>query len=82
MRDFDKLTKAYAEAMESEGYKTAGSVASIFFSVITGELIGAVKEGLVTFREMREPCWKKVSEMKCAPAGVVYHLQEAIGAPR
>lgn len=31
MRDFDKLTKAYAEAMESEGYKNAGSVGSIFF---------------------------------------------------
>jgi len=31
MRDFDKLTKAYAEAMESEGYKKAGSVGSIFF---------------------------------------------------
>jgi hypothetical protein len=82
MRDFDKLTKAYAEAMESEGYKKAGSVGSIFFSLITGEPIGAVKEGLVNFREMREPCWKKVSEMKCAPAGVVYHFQEAIGAKK
>src|ERR1039458_1735638 len=82
MRDFDKLTTAYAEAMESEGYKKAGSVGSIFFSLITGEPIGAVKEGLVSFREMSEPCWKKVSEMKCAPAGVVYHFQEAIGATK
>jgi hypothetical protein len=80
MRDFDKLAKAYAEAMESEGYKKAGSVGSIFFSLITGEPLGAVKESLVTFRELREPCWKKVSDMKCAPAGVVYHFQEAIGA--
>lgn len=80
MRDFDKLTKAYAEAMESEGYKRAGSVGSIFFSLITGELLGAVKEALVSFREVREPCWKKVSDMKCAPAGVVYHFQEAIRA--
>ncbi len=79
MRDFDKLTKAYAAAMESEGYKKAGSVGSIFFSLITGEYIGAVKEALVTFREVREPCWKKVSEMKCAPAGVIYHFQEAVG---
>jgi len=78
MRDFDKLTKAYAEAMESEGYKKAGSVGSIFLSLITGEPIGAVKEALVAFREVREPCWKKVSEMKCAPAGVVYHFQETI----
>jgi hypothetical protein len=82
MRDFDKLTKAYADAMESEGYKKAGSVGSIFFSLITGEPLGAVKEGLVTFRELREPCWKKVSEMKCAPAGVVYHFQEAIGGTK
>jgi hypothetical protein len=73
MRDFDKLTKAYAEAMESEGYKKAGSVGSIFFSLITAEPLGAIKEALVSFRELREPCWKKVSEMKCAPGGVVYH---------
>jgi hypothetical protein len=31
MRDFDRLTKKYAEAMESEGYKKAGSVGSVFF---------------------------------------------------
>src|ERR1700730_3593484 len=69
MRDFEKLTKAYAEAMESEGYKKAGSVGSIFFSLITGEPLGAIKEALVSFRELREPCWRKVSEMKCAPGG-------------
>lgn len=34
MRDFDKLTKAYAEAMESEGYRKMGSVGSIFFILI------------------------------------------------
>jgi hypothetical protein len=79
MRDFDKLTKAYAEAMESEGHKKAGSVGSIFFSLITGEPIGAIKETLVSFREMREPCWRKVSELKCAPGGVVYHFKESIG---
>jgi hypothetical protein len=79
IRDFDKLTKAYAEAMESQGYKKAGSVGSIFFSLITGEPLGAIKEAFVTFREVREPCWKKMSELKCAPGGVVYHFQEAIG---
>jgi hypothetical protein len=31
MRDFDKLTKAYAEAMEAEGHKKAQSVGSKFF---------------------------------------------------
>jgi hypothetical protein len=82
MRDFDKLTKAYAEAMESEGYKKAGSVGSIFCSLIAGEPIAAVKEALVSFREVREPRWKKVADMKCAPAGVVYHFQEAIGATK
>ncbi len=82
MRDFDRLTKAYAEAMEAEGYRKAGSVGSIFFALIAGEPIGAMKETLVSFRELREPCWKKVSEMKWAPGGVVYHFQEAIGAPR
>jgi hypothetical protein len=78
MRDFDKYTRAYAEAMESEGYKTAGSVASIFFALATGEVLGAIKEGLVSFRELREPCWKKVSAMKCAPGGVVYHFKQAV----
>jgi hypothetical protein len=78
MRDFDRLTKAYAEAMESEGYKKAGSVGSIFFALFTGEPLGAIKETLVSFRELREPCWKKLSEMKCAPGAVVYHFQEAI----
>jgi hypothetical protein len=78
MRDFNKLTKTYAEVMESEGYRKAVSVGSIFFSFITGETIGAVKEALVAFREALEPCWKKVSEMKCAPGGVVYHFQEAL----
>lgn len=80
MRDFDRLTRAYAEAIESEGYKKAGSVGSIFFALITGEPIGAIKETFVSFKEVREPCWKKVSELKCAPGGVVYHFQEAIGA--
>jgi hypothetical protein len=78
MRDFDKLTKAYAEAMEAEGFKKAGSVGSIFFALFTGEFLGAVKEGLISVREIREPCWKKLSEMKCAPGGVVYHFKEAL----
>jgi len=80
MRDFDRLTKAYADEMESQGYKKAASVGSIFFALITGEPLGAIKEALVSYRELREPCWKNVSEMKCAPGGVVYHFQEAIGA--
>ena len=82
LRDFDKLTKAYAEAMESEGYKKVGSVCSIFCSLIAGEPMAAIKEALVSFREVRGPCWKKLSDMKCAPAGVVYHFQEAIGASK
>ncbi len=79
MKDFDKLTKAYAAAMEAEGYKKAGSIGSIFFALLTGEPISAIKETLVSFRELREPCWQKMSELKCAPAGVVYHFQEALG---
>jgi hypothetical protein len=78
MRDFDKITKEYAEAMESEGHKRVGSVGSIFFALVTGDVLGAIKEGLVSFREVREPCWKKVSAMKCAPGGVVYHFKEAL----
>ena len=80
MRDFNRLTKTYAEAMESEGFKKAGNVGSIFFALFTGEPIGAIKESLVSFREMREPCWKKLSEMKCAPAAVVYQFSHALGA--
>ena len=30
MRDFDRLTREYAGAMESEGFRKAGSVVSIF----------------------------------------------------
>ncbi len=78
MRELDKLTRAYAEAMESEGYKKAGTIGSIFFSLITGQVVGAIKEGLVAFRELREPCWKKVSQMKCAPGGVIYQFTEAM----
>jgi hypothetical protein len=55
-----------------------GSVGSIFFALITGEIAGAIKEGLVSFREVREPCWKKVSEMKCSPGGVVYDFEKAL----
>jgi len=64
--------------MESENYKKLGSVGSIFFALITGEIAGAIKESLVSFREVREPCWKKVSEMKCSPGGVVYHFKQAV----
>ncbi len=78
MKKFDKLTKAYCQAMENEGFKKVKTVGSIFFSVITGELLGAIKEGLIEFRETREPCWKKLSEMKCAPGGVVYHFEQAL----
>ena len=78
LRDFDKLTKKYAEAMESAGYKTAGTVTSVFFALFTGEMLGAIKEGLVSLREVREPCWKKVAEMKCAPGGVVYHFKQEV----
>ena len=79
MGDFDKLTKKYAQAMEAHGHKKEMTVGSIFFSIFRGELLGAVKEGVVSFREVREPSWKKVSEMKCAPGGVVYHFGEAMG---
>jgi hypothetical protein len=80
VRDFDKLTKAYAEAMEAEGYNKAQSVGSIFFPILTGEPLGAIKEAFVSFRELREPCWKKMSDMKFAPGAVVYHFQEAVGS--
>jgi hypothetical protein len=78
LRDFDKMTKAYADAMQSHGFKKFETVASIFFSLVTLEPLGALKETLVGFREMKEPCWKKLSDAKCAPGGVVYHFKEAI----
>lgn len=78
MCELDKLTKRYAEAMEAQRFKKAGSVGSIFFALLRGEIVSAIKEGLVSFREVREPCWKRMSEMKCAPGGVVYHFQEAV----
>ena len=53
-------------------------MASIFFALFTGEVLGAIKEGLVSFREVHEPCWKRVSAMKCAPGGVVYHFKQAV----
>lgn len=78
LKDFDKLTKSYAEAMEAEGFKKAGTVGSIFLSAFTGEFFGALKEGALALREMREPCWKNLSGMKCAPGGVIYHFAEAL----
>ena len=77
MKDFDKYTKAYAEAMESAGHKKAGSVASMFYTLLKGDVLGVIKEGLVSFREVHQPCWKKISAMKCAPGGVVYHFKRA-----
>jgi hypothetical protein len=79
MRDFDKLTRTYAEAMESAGHTKLGHVASFFFSVVTGQALGEIlKEGLVSAMEVREPCWKRVSQMKCAPGGVVYHFEKTL----
>jgi hypothetical protein len=78
LRQFDEYTKRYAEVMQSEGYRKLGTVSSIFFSLCVGEFVGALKEGAVSFKEVREPCWKKVSELKCSPGGVVYHFQEAL----
>ena len=65
--------------MEAEGHKKEVTVGSIFFSIVTGEVLGAIKEGFVSYREIREPSWKKVSAMKCPPGGVVYHFSEAMG---
>ena len=41
-RDFDRLTRAYAEAMDSEGHRKAGTVASTFFGLATGEFLGVI----------------------------------------
>lgn len=79
MRDFDKLTRQYAEAMESEGYKKAATIGSIFFSMATGDIVGAVKEGLVSYRELCEPRWQQLSQMKCAPGALVYHFKSELG---
>lgn len=76
--DFDKRAKEYARAMKDEGYHNAGKVASVFVTMLTGEAIGVIKEGLTTFCEVREPRWKKLSGMKCAPGAVVYHFNEAL----
>jgi hypothetical protein len=79
MRDFDKLTKTYSEAMESAGHKKGESVISFLFTAITHpEPLGLIKESLVTFRALREPSWRKLSAMKCAPGGVVYQFQEGV----
>jgi hypothetical protein len=78
LKDFDRLTRAYSDAMEAEGYKKWKTVGSIFLSACRGDLIGALKEGAVSFSEVREPSWKKVSGLKCAPGGLVYHFKEAL----
>jgi hypothetical protein len=36
---FAKLTKKYAEEMESAGHRTAMTVTSVFFSLITGDFV-------------------------------------------
>jgi hypothetical protein len=78
MRDFDRMAKAYAEAMDAEGFKTISTVGSIFFSVARAEFFGALKETLVSVHESRQPSWKKLSAMKCAPAAIVYQFQHAL----
>ena len=79
MRDFDRITKEYAEAMDAAGHKRLASVASIFISAATGDVTGVIKEGLVSFCEFREPIWKSVADKKYAAGGVVYHFKEALG---
>jgi phage-related protein len=78
MKDFDRLTGQYAKTMQAAGFRRVVNVASIFLSAATGDLIGAVKEGAVGYQESIEPSWKKISEMKCAPGGVVYHFKAAV----
>jgi hypothetical protein len=78
MRDFDRLTRQYAEAMQAQGFKKWIKVGSIFVSAVLGGIPGAVKEGLVAYKEIREPRWKTLAGMKCAPGGVVYHFREAL----
>lgn len=78
MRDFDKLTRKYAEAMEEAGYAKGIKVGSLFFSLLRGDAIGVIQEGLVSAREFKQSTWKQLSEMKCAPGGVVYHFGEAM----
>jgi hypothetical protein len=78
LRDFDTYTKKYADAMRAAGHQKMVVVGSILISAAMLDVRGVIKEGLVSFRELREPSWKKVSEMKCAPGGVVYHFQEAM----
>jgi hypothetical protein len=76
MKEFDEISKEYTKQMQAANYHKAAIVGSIFISVLTLDFVGALKEGLVSFNEWMEPSWKKVSEMKCAPGGVVYHFEQ------
>jgi hypothetical protein len=78
LEQFDRYTLDYAKAMEEAGFKKIIKVASIFFSPLLGDFVGAIKEGLVSYSEIREPCWKVVADRKCSPGGVVYHFREAV----
>jgi len=75
----DYLFTIRGEAMEPEGYKKAGSLRSIFSALVASEPLWALKELFVSFREMREPCRTKISRMKCAPGGLVYHSKNEVG---
>jgi hypothetical protein len=59
-------------------HRKAGTVASIFFGFGERRVLGVIKEGLVSLIELREPTWKKMSQLKCAPGGVVYQFNEAL----
>jgi hypothetical protein len=37
-----------------------GSVESIFFAMVTGDFAGAIKQALISHREVRVPCWRNV----------------------
>jgi hypothetical protein len=59
LRDFDNYTKKYADAMHAAGHQKMVVVGSILISAAMLDVPGVIKEGLVSFRELREPSWKK-----------------------
>jgi hypothetical protein len=78
LSDFSKLADSYARAMEELKSKRKRNLGFIFVSVLSGEALGAVKEGATTYFEQRTPVWKELADRKCAPGALVYQFQEAV----
>src|SRR5262245_15225437 len=79
LTELDKHARKYTIEMENAGFHKAGTISSILWTAGSAPL-AALWKGLTSWEELRQPCWRKLNEMQCAPGGVIYHAAMAAGA--